>query len=146
MTMSRQLLQISEKLKFHLLFGQPLPVLGYLNSKEVFPDIQMEPPVSQFVPSVSCHGTNEKSLASSSLHSCFRYLYTLVRFSRAFFFPGWTVPALSYSSQEKCCSGFVIFVALSWTLSGVLMSLVYLGAQNQTQHSWSQDISCVWEL
>lgn len=51
----------------------------------------------------------------SSLHSRFRYLYTLIRFPRALF-PGWTVPAVSLSSQEKCCNCFIIFVALCWTL------------------------------
>lgn len=52
-----------QEVKFHYLSGQPLPMLGYLNSKKVFPDVQMEPPVLQSVLSVSCHGMNEKSLA-----------------------------------------------------------------------------------
>jgi len=49
--------------------GEPVPVFGYSYSREVFPDIQIEPPVFQFVSIASCPvlGTTEKSLALSSL-------------------------------------------------------------------------------
>lgn len=121
--MSRQLLKTSKKWNSTTSLGNLCQCFD--TCKEVFPNVQMEPPVFQSVPSVSCHGTNEKSLTLSSLHSRFRYLYTLIRFPRAFLFPSWTVPAVSLFSQEKCCNCFIIFVALSWTL--VCLCLVYTG-------------------
>ena len=45
-------------------------------------------------------GTTEKSLALSSLHPPYRWLYTLIRSPQAFSSPGWRVPALSFSSGE----------------------------------------------
>lgn len=46
--------------RLHDLSEQPVPVLGHSPSKKPFPDIQMEPPVFQFVPIASgpvtgCH-------------------------------------------------------------------------------------------
>jgi len=37
--------------------GQPVPVLHRLHSTEVLPDVQREPPSSQFVPIFSCPDT-----------------------------------------------------------------------------------------
>ena len=37
----------------HNLSGEPVPVLSHSHSKNEFPDVQMRPPVFQFVPSVS---------------------------------------------------------------------------------------------
>ena len=39
--------------RLHNLSGQPVPVLGHPHSKKVFPDVQREPPVLQFVPTAS---------------------------------------------------------------------------------------------
>jgi len=40
--------------RLHNLSGQPVPGLGHPHSEETFPDVQMEPPVFQFVPIASC--------------------------------------------------------------------------------------------
>ena len=40
--------------RHHNFFGQPLPVLGHPHSSTVFPDVQKEPLVFQFVPVASC--------------------------------------------------------------------------------------------
>lgn len=42
------------------------------------------------------------------------------------FYPGWTVPAFSLSSYERCSSPFIIFLALHWTISSSSISLKYL--------------------
>ena len=39
--------------RLHNLPGQPVPVLSHPHSKKVFPDVQTEPPVFQFVPFAS---------------------------------------------------------------------------------------------
>ncbi len=51
-TMSRWLLNISGGGLYNLP-GQPVPVLGHPHSEKVFPDVQTEPPVFQFVPIAS---------------------------------------------------------------------------------------------
>ena len=43
--------------RLHNLSGQPVPVLGHPHSEKVFPDVQEEPPVFQFVPIASGPGT-----------------------------------------------------------------------------------------
>ena len=48
-----------------------MPVPGHPYSEKVFPDVQREPPVFQFVPVASCLVT-EKSLALSSFRLPFR--------------------------------------------------------------------------
>lgn len=63
------------------LSGQLVPVLGHPHSEEVCPDVQKEPLIFESLepgPLVLALDTTEKSLALSSLHSPFRYLYTLM--------------------------------------------------------------------
>ena len=43
--------------RLHNLSGQTLPVLSHPHSKNVFPDVQREPPVLQFLPIASDSGT-----------------------------------------------------------------------------------------
>lgn len=40
--------------RLHNLSGNPVPELGYLHTKEVFPDVQPQPLVFQFEPIPSC--------------------------------------------------------------------------------------------
>ena len=43
-----------QRRRLHSLSGQPVPVLGHPQSKEVFSHVQMELPVFQFVPIAPC--------------------------------------------------------------------------------------------
>jgi len=75
------------------------------------------------LPFLPSWGTTEKSLALSSLHSPFRYLYTLRESPQAFFSLNST-SCPSFSSQENCSTPFIIFVALYWTFSSSSISLI----------------------
>ena len=76
------------------------------------------------LPLVLSLGTNVKSLARSCLHPSFRYLYTLIRYHPRFLFSRLNNPcSLSLSSQERCSSPSVIFMALHWTISSRAVSL-----------------------
>lgn len=84
------------------IFGQSVPVLGYHQRKEVFPDVQMMTLAFQFVPSVSCPGTGHhwKELGSIffapflqvSRYICIYvtciYIHICMKFSQAFSSPG----------------------------------------------------------
>jgi len=67
--------------RFHNFPGQLVPALSHPHRKKAFPDVQREPPVFSLCPLsvVLSLGTTEESLAPSSLHPPFRYLYTLIR-------------------------------------------------------------------
>ena len=43
--------------RLHNLTGQPVPVLSHPHGEKVFPDVQREPAVFQFVPIASCSAT-----------------------------------------------------------------------------------------
>ena len=77
------------------------------------------------LPLVLSLGTTEKSLAPSSLHFAFSYLYTLIRSALSLLFSRLNSPsALGLSSCERCFSPFDIFPVLHWTLQYVRVSLV----------------------
>ena len=122
---------------FHSLPGQPVPVLGHPHSKKCFLIFRGNIPCFSLcsLPLDLSLGTTEKSLALSSLHLPFSYLYMLTRSPWAFSPLGWTVTALSPSSQERCSRPLIIFMALCGTLSNMFMSLLYWGAQIWTQRS-----------
>jgi len=94
--------------------------------------------VFQLVPLASCPvaGHQWKEPGSISLHLLSRYLCTLIRSSPSLLCCRLNSPSsLSLSSQERCCSPFIISVARFWTLSSMSMSLLCWGAQNWTQRS-----------
>ena len=78
---SRRLLNISKDGESTTSLGNLCQCLVTSHSQKVFPDVQREPPVFQFVPIASCPvtGYHWKGLALSSSHPPFRYLYTFMR-------------------------------------------------------------------
>lgn len=95
-------------------------------------------------------GAIDLSLAHSSLHSSFRYLYVLIRSPWASSSWGWTVPAPSASPQRKGTGPFIILVTLCWTFSLVYPNISYTGGC-KTGHRTSgtrNDFSavCIGEL
>lgn len=65
----------------------------------------------------SCLWTSLKSLNASSLHLCFRYLCTLVRFSELLFSQLSSSSSFSLSTRGTYSSPYIIFMTLFWTLS-----------------------------
>jgi len=53
--------------RLHNISGQPVPVLGHPHSEKVFPDVQRQPPVFQFVPVASCLVTRHHWKESGSV-------------------------------------------------------------------------------
>lgn len=68
---SEQIAQVAfedlQEWRLHNLSGQPVPVLHHMHSREVPPGIQREPPVFQFVPTVSCPGIGQHCKESVSV-------------------------------------------------------------------------------
>lgn len=64
------------------LSGQPVAVICHLHSRELFPYVQIEPPVFHFVLFASCliTGITEMSLVHSFLHLPLRYLCKLIMY------------------------------------------------------------------
>lgn len=64
------------------LSGQPVAVICHLHSRELFPYVQIEPPVFHFVLFASCliTGITEMSLVHSILHLPLRYLCKLIMY------------------------------------------------------------------
>jgi len=65
--------------RLHNLSGQPVPVLSHPHSEKVFPDVQREPSVFQFVPIASCpvtrhHRKEPGSIPFLSPLQVFRYI------------------------------------------------------------------------
>lgn len=133
---SRWLLNNLQEWRIHSLPGEPMLVLSCSQEQtECFFDDQTEPLVLQLVPIASGPAT-EKSLALFSWYAPSRYWYTLERSPLSLLFSILNSPSsCSLSSQEKCSSPFITFVAVCWTFSSMLMSLLYWGAQCWTQHS-----------
>lgn len=123
---------IQDHLQGWRFFGQPAPVLGHPHSKAL-PEVHRKLPVFQFVP-ISSGPVTLKSLFLSSLHSSFKYLYTLLIFLKSLLFPGWAVSCpLKLYSKERCCSPFMVLVALCCTIFSIMsMSLLDWGAQSST--------------
>lgn len=81
-------------------------------------------------------GATEKSLASFSLHSPFRYLWTLMMSPLSLLFSRLnSANSLSPSSQERCSSPLMVFVAVCWDHSSKSMPLLYWRTQHRTQDS-----------
>lgn len=107
--------------KPHNLSVEPVPVLG--RSKKLFPDIQTEPTMFQFVPTlVLVLGTTGKGLCNC-LCIC-----------RHWQDPHPECPS-SFTSLERCSSPSNILVVFCYTLSIKSISLFYCGARNWSQHS-----------
>lgn len=71
-------------------------------------------------------GTYEKSLAQSSWHPPFRYLYALIRFPLSLLFSSLNrLNSLSIFSFERCSTPLIILVALCWSQSRSSKSLSY---------------------
>lgn len=89
--------------------------------------------------------------APSSLHPCFRCLYTLVRHPLGLLFSKMkSLSSLSFSLCNICSSPFIIFVALCWTLSSMSTFLSYWEAPqleespvlSKWERTWPVDITC----
>lgn len=106
---------------------KPVPVLCYPESKKVFLDVQKDLAVFQFVPIVT-----EKKLNVLWTFPLV-FLHTLIRSSRTFSSPGWTVLAFCLCSYGRCSSPLMTSVALCWTLS--TMSHLSSAAEAKTGHS-----------
>jgi len=92
---------------------QPVPVLGHPHSEKAFPDVQTGVScvsVCAHLPLVLSLGTAEKSLALSSLHPLYRWLYTLNRSP---------APSLLQAEQSQLSHPFLTAVTLQ--------SLLHLG-------------------
>ena len=114
------------------LTGQPVAVLVHPHGEKVFPDVQKEPPLFQFVPPVLSLGTTEKSLAPSSSHPFFWHP-SFVHFGKIPPVSRLNGPSsLSLCSYERCTSPFIIFMVLRWTLSSMSMSLLYYTGEPRT--------------
>lgn len=72
-------------------------------------------------------GTIDPSLAHSSLHSSFRYLYILMGSPQASSSWGWKVPVPSATPQRNGTCPFVILVTLCWTFSLLYPNISYTG-------------------
>lgn len=77
---------IQDHLQRWRFLGQLEPVLGHPHS-EVLPEVHRNLPVFQFVP-IASGPVTLKSLLLSSLHSSFKYLYTLMIFLKILLIPG----------------------------------------------------------
>ena len=126
--------------RIHNLPRQPVPVLDHPHSDKVFPHVQREPPMFQFVPIASGPVTGHHRAEPGSIYLA-PLLQVLINtdeiplsllFSRLN-----SLSSFSLSSQESCSCPFVSLVARRWTLSSMSMSLLYWGAQN-----WTQDSRC----
>jgi len=93
--------------RVHSLSGQALPVLSHPHSKKVFPDVQLEVLVLQFVPADSgpVTGPHGKELT-------FRCLCTLMRSRMSLFLSRLSSP----SSLSLSSSPYIILVAHHWSL------------------------------
>lgn len=89
--------------RLHNLSGRLMPVLYHLHCRKMPPDVQTEPPMLLFVfmPLVLTLDSTKKSLAQSSLHPPFSYLYTLMKSSWSFSSPGWAVPTPSVFPHRR---------------------------------------------
>lgn len=132
--------------------GQSLPEPHHLHSTEVLLMFRGNLLHSSLCLSLSglALGAIDLSLAHSSLHSSFRYLYVLIRSPWASSSWGWTVPAPSASPQRKGTGPFIILVTLCWTFSLVYPNISYTGGC-KTGHRTSgtrNDFSavCIGEL
>lgn len=93
----------------HSLPGQLMPVPGHPDSKNLFPCIHIEVVVFQFAPVTSFFVTGHHWKESLSiLYAPSLQMFMHIDEPWACFFPGWTVPALSY---DRCSSPFIILVA-----------------------------------
>ena len=75
--MMRHLLNISKK--GHKLSRQPVPMFSHTHNKKVYPDVQREPPVLQFVPISSApvpghHRKEPDSILSAPSFQIFIYI------------------------------------------------------------------------
>lgn len=73
----------------------------------------------------------ENTLPPTPLHPSFRYLNTVVGFSRAFMLS--SVSSFSLSSYMRCSNPLIILMALCWSPFSVAISVFYWRAQNWTQ-------------
>ena len=93
-------------------------------------------------PLVLSLGTTEESLAQSSLHPHFRYLYTFIRCLCAFSSPGWTVPDLSAfprtSPAPDCYMSLWPFVALSPVCPSLSSPELDTVLQLWPHHCWAE--------
>lgn len=110
--------------------GQPIPVFHHLRSIEVLPEIQSDPHVFHFSDIVPCFisGNTKKNPAPFSLLPPFRYLCRLIESLLSCFFSRLYTPSfLRRKVLQALCQ--LHHPSLD-TLSCVLLSLRYCGAQN----------------
>jgi len=120
----------------HNLSGQPIPLLIYPHSEEVFPNVKMGPPVFQCVPTTSCPVTGHHWKGSGYIFCTPSDIYVHWRDPPSLLFPTPNGPLfLSCSTYERCSSPLTVLVALQWSLSNMSISFLNWEAQNWTQYS-----------
>jgi len=102
MTMSRLFLNISKEGDSTTSLGNLCQCSITLTVKKVFPDVQREPPLLQFLPiaHVFLLGTTEKSLTPFSLHPPFKYVHTFMGSPLSLLFPRLNSPSSPFSSRR----------------------------------------------
>lgn len=115
---------------------EPVPVLSHPNSKNVFPGVQREPPVFQFVLTASGPITGHCWEESGFIFTAsFQVFIHINKNFLCFFFSTLSSPgSFSLSLYERCSRLFIILVAPHWALSTTSMSLFFWGTQNWAQH------------
>lgn len=112
--------------RLHSLPGQPMPVLRHTHTQKEFTDVQAFNCLLLLVLSL---GVTERSLAASSLHISFRYLYKLITSSLNLLF-----------FRLKILNSHHLH-AFYWTLSCSSISVFHWGSR--TRHSIPSMISSV---
>lgn len=120
--------------RLHSLSAQPVPGCGHPHSNFFPYYFYVKCPVFQCMPTVSwlSVGLKEKSLGLSSLHT--NQVFIHINKIPLIFFHLNSPRFLNLSSKERCSSPLIISMALHWTLSRKVMSLLHWEAQAQTQH------------
>lgn len=108
--------------RLHGLSGQHVPVLHHLHCKEVFPDVQWESPVYQFVLLVSCPVLNHWKKPVTLLFALSLQVSVYVDPSWAPFSLGWTISILSASLDRRA----VWAPLLSWSSFGFFTVAAFL--------------------
>lgn len=98
--------------------GQPIQCCHW-HSTEVLPGIEMEPPVSQYVPAVSCPGPGHQHPLCTFPSDIYSVdIPPSPPFSRPL-----SPSSVSLSSQQRCSGPIITLAALCWTLSSTPFSL-----------------------
>jgi len=125
-----------QKGKLHYFPGQPVPALSQPHGKWVFPDVQTERPLFQFVLIASGPVTEHHRKEPGSIFFA-PSLQVFIDFSKlplSLLFSSLNSPSsFSFSPYEKYSIALIIVTALC--MDGMSMSLMYWGAQHWTQHS-----------